>query len=375
MTESAADLSQPKEKSPMAKITLMKYTLVALVILVGVSALSWWPTSIILAAIAVAVAVGADYVLSLVMKAKGPLNTLSAAVFGLIVALSYTLSNPTSYIMGTYLKPYYLPELLPTKAPWAFVYVAIIALVGMIVFKKLQGFLGRKYVNPAATAKLVVFTPFLQTVLFATAHADSISLVGPIGYNININATGSNLLFGAFAGDVQACMGNLPSRAEIFAVTPTQMFQTLTLLKFHGWTGGASAIAVIIVGLSLFIVARKYMKWRITLSYLATIVAISAIMFGIYGGDLLLRMGFELFIGSSIFLAFFMATDPATTPWTYSGQAIFGVGLGVLTVLIQMYMGFLGGSILALVIMNLTTPLLDKIGNKKTLMTANIPRA
>jgi electron transport complex protein RnfD len=373
MTESVADASQPKEKSLVTKNTLMKYTMVALVILVGVSALSWWPTSIILATIAVAIAVSTDYVLSLIMKTKGPLNTLSAAVFGLIVALSYTLSNPTSYIMGTYLKPYYLPELLPTKAPWAFVYVAIIALVGMIVFKKLQGLLGRKYVNPAAAAKLVVFTPFLGTVLLASAHADSISLVGPIGYHININST--NILFGAFAGDVQACMGNLPSRAEIFAVTPTQMFQTLTLLKFHGWTGGASAIAVILVGVSLFIVARKYMKWRITLSYLATIVAMSAIMFGIYGGDFLLRMGFELFIGSSIFSAFFMATDPATTPWTYSGQAVFGVGLGVLTVLIQMYMGFLGGSILALVIMNLTTPILDRIGNKRTLMTANAPFA
>jgi electron transport complex protein RnfD len=372
MTESVDIASNPKEKPAMKKDTLMKYTLVALAVLVGVSALSWWPTSVILAVIAVAVAVGTDYALSLVMKTKGPLNSLSAAVFGLIVALSYTLSNPSSFLMGTYLtSPQYLPELLPTKAPWAFVYVAIIAFVGMIVFKKLQGLLGRKYVNPAAAAKLVVFLPFLGTVLLASAHKDSISLVGPIGYHINIHA--ANPLFGAFAGDVQACMANLSSRADIFAVTPTKMFQTLALLKFHGWIGGASAIAVILVGVSLFIVARKYMKWRITLSYLATIVAMSAIMFGIYGGDLQLRMGFELFIGSSIFLAFFMATDPATTPWTYVGQAIFGIGLGMLTVLIQMYMGFLGGSILALIIMNLTTPLLDKIGHKKTLMSV-IPK-
>jgi electron transport complex protein RnfD len=85
-------------------------------------------------------------------------------------------------------------------------------------------------------------------------------------------------------------------------------------------------------------------------------------------------MGFELFIGSSIFLAFFMATDPATTPWTYVGQVVFGIGLGVLTVLIQMYMGFLGGSILALIIMNLTSPLLDRIGSKKTLIATSVPR-
>ena len=79
-------------------------------------------------------------------------------------------------------------------------------------------------------------------------------------------------------------------------------------------------------------------------------------------GDPLLRILFHLFIGSSIFLAFFMATDPATTPITHMGQLIFGVGLGILTVLIQTYMGFFGGSILALLIMNLTSPVLDKVG-------------
>jgi electron transport complex protein RnfD len=241
----------------------------------------------------------------------------------------------------------------------------------MVVFKKFQGLLGRKYVNPAAAAKLVVLLPFLQTILLPLAHSDSISLTGPVGYHFSINST--NSLYGAFAGEVQACLGNVASRSAIFNVPPNQVFQTLALLKFHGWTGGASAVAVILVGTGLFVAARGYIKWRITLSYLLSIVAMSAVMFVVYGGDFLLRMGFELFIGSSIFLAFFMATDPATTPLTYMGQGVFGVGLGVLTVLIQTYMGFLGGSILALIIMNLTVPLLDKIGTQKrprsTMMT------
>ena len=89
------------------------------------------------------------------------------------------------------------------------------------------------------------------------------------------------------------------------------------------------------------------------------------LMTGIYGGDALVRIVFELFIGSSIFLAFFMATDPATTPLTFTGQVLFGVGLGVLTVLIQTFMNFFGGSILALIIMNLTVPLLDRVGVHK----------
>ena len=77
--------------------------------------------------------------------------------------------------------------------------------------------------------------------------------------------------------------------------------------------------------------------------------------------DLTTRLLFELFIGSSIFMAFFMATDPATTPFSGIGQIIFGVGLAVLTIVIQTFMGFFGGSLLALLIMNLTVPLIDKI--------------
>ena len=99
----------------------------------------------------------------------------------------------------------------------------------------------------------------------------------------------------------------------------------------------------------------------------------SLLMTAIYGGDPLLRLGFELFIGSSIFLAFFMVTDPASTPLTYAGQPIFGVGVGVLTVVIQTYMNFLGGSILALVIMNLTSPLLDNIGLRKPTLEKKTP--
>ena len=74
---------------------------------------------------------------------------------------------------------------------------------------------------------------------------------------------------------------------------------------------------------------------------MGTVTVMSLLMTAVYGGDTLLRLGFELFIGSSIFLAFFMVTDPATTPLTYAGQVIFGAGVGVLTVVIQTYMNFL----------------------------------
>jgi Na+-translocating ferredoxin:NAD+ oxidoreductase RnfD subunit len=352
-------MPEPSEDSRMTKNKLMSCTLIALVILTAVSTLAWWPTSIILAIVSVSVAVTLDYLLSLVMKSKGPQNTLSAAVFGLVVALSYTLTSPSSFYVGTYLSSSYLPELLPTQAPTAYVYVSAISAVGIVLFKKAQGLLRRKYVNPAAAAKILIFLPFLKDVLINDAHAVSIALAGPIGYRIDVASP--NVLFESFGSLLYACLGNVQQSIPLNSVTPSNVFEALTLLKYHGWVGGASSFAVIVVGLGLFIVARRNIKWRITLSYLLTLTLMSIVMYGIYGGDLLLRVGFELLIGSSIFLAFFMATDPATTPQTYAGQGLFGVGLGALTVLIQMYTGFLGGSILALVIMNITSPMLDRI--------------
>jgi hypothetical protein len=151
--------SQPRQNVRSSKNALMKYTLVALAILTAVSALSWGLTSILLAVISVLVAVTIDCALSLVMKARGPLNTLSAAVFGLIVALSYSLANTSSFAFGYYLTSYYTPELLPLIAPMAFVYVALIAAIGMILFKKLQGLLGEKIRKPRRSCETLDFSP------------------------------------------------------------------------------------------------------------------------------------------------------------------------------------------------------------------------
>ncbi|MEM2914336.1 MAG: RnfABCDGE type electron transport complex subunit D, partial [Candidatus Bathyarchaeia archaeon] len=183
------------------------------------------------------------------------------------------------------------------------------------------------------------------------------ALAGPIGYTI----IGENGLQ-SFATYMISCFGN-PSVPVPATITSSDVFWVLMVQKFHGWIGGASSLAVIIVGIGLFVACRRYIKWRITTSYLVTVALLAFILSVLYGdADPLLRVVFHIFVGSSIFLAFFMATDPATTPLTYRGQLIFGIGLGVLTVLIQTYMNFFGGSILALVIMNLTSPLLDKVG-------------
>jgi electron transport complex protein RnfD len=355
-------MSKVKEYSSMTKDKLMTYTFVALLVLVGVSFLSFGITSLIVAAIAVLVAVGIDALITKVTE-DSQLNIMSAAVFGLIVALSYSLGLPTMYSV----------EIMPLEAPDAYLWVAVISAVGITLFKKLQGLAGRKYVNPAAAAKLLVFLPFLDSVFLAKDHLVTgmlgvPSLAGPIGYEI----IGNNGM-GSFASYIVTCFAN--PAAVPTTVTQNDILQLLLVQKWHGWVGGVSAIAVIAVGIALFAVCRRYIKWRITVAYLATVALFALALSYIYAdGDPILRIVFHLFIGSSIFLAFFMATDPASTPLTYTGQIIFGVGLGVLTVLIQTYMGFYGGSILALIIMNLTSPLLDKVGKLRPITERKEPK-
>jgi len=363
----------PHISGPMSKKRMMQYTLIALVIITAVSAAIWFTvpvtnmmtgttsldlgvTVIIGALIAVGVAVGAEVLLHKLVS-DSELNIWSAAVFGMIVIDSYTLGLPT---MNISVGP-------PVASPEAFVFIALISVIGLVVFKKVQGVAGRKLVNPAAAAKLVVLVPLIGATFLATEHLSTgmlgvPSLAGPIG--AGVAQVGTNGM-ASFATYMTGCFAN----PAVMPPDPTveNLFSMMLLNKYHGWVGGASSLAVIIVGTALFAIGRKYFKWRITASYLIAATAMSLIMSTAFGDiDLITRLTFTLFIGSSIFLAFFMATDPATTPLTGTGQIIFGVGLAVLCVLMQTYMNFFGASIVALLIMNLTVPLLDKVGIHKS---------
>ena len=351
--------SAPHIHGTMTKNRMMQYTFFAILAVTIVSAALWsqvttpsgWnlgETVAIGALIAVGLAVLVDLLIGKV-SSDSEVNTWSAAVFGLIVINSFTLGFPTMAIG--------LEIGVPVEAPLAFYYIAIISLLGIVVFKKVMSLAGRKLVNPAAAAKFLVLLPILPTTLITAFHLKTGLLQVPaltagIGATSIVSGNGA----ASFGTYLQSCYG-LPS-----ASSPASIESLMFLAKYHGWVGGASSIAVIIAGIALFAIGRKYFKWRITASYLIAIAVLSLIFSFIFGdADLTTRLFFELFIGSSIFMAFFMATDPATTPFSGVGQIIFGVGLAVLTILIQTFMGFFGGSLLALLIMNLTVPLIDRV--------------
>ena len=299
----------PHITGTMSKNRLMQYTFTALLAITIISAILWWPVTsptnvqittlkltntwqmslgllvVINALIAIGVAVGVDALLHAVAS-DSQLNTWSSAVFGLIVTLSYTLGIPIM-AQGTDIMP-----IDTLTAPMAFVYVAIISLIGLVVFKKLQGLAGRKFVNPAAAAKFLVLIPFIGSVFLAKDHFASIAsgglgvplLSGPIGGGAA--AVGTNGL-GSFASYLQGCYNN-PMATSISSVNWLMIIE-----KFHGWVGGASSLAVIIIGIVFFVVARKYVKWRITLAYFVSIAVMSLIFATALGDtDLTVRLLF-----------------------------------------------------------------------------------
>ena len=221
-------MSKPKEYSLMTKDKLMTYTFASLVILTVITAVLWstdttpsgWNLGLTLginAIIAVGIAVGLDALLYKV-AVDSPLNLMSAAVFGLIVTDSYSLGVP---VMRTV-------ELFPLEAPQSFIYIALISVVGLVVFKKLVGTSGKKYVNPAAAAKLVVMIPFINTLLVAIDHLKSSalgvpSLSGPIGL---LNPVHGNGLAG-FGSYIIGCFSNASHATP--AATTNNLLQAMFL--------------------------------------------------------------------------------------------------------------------------------------------------
>ena len=145
--------------APMTKDLLMKYTFVALVIIAATSVVAFGITALMMSIIAVIVAVICDYVVSFVSRKKILLDLYSSAVCGLIVALSFSSGIPYSTASNLMMEPNI-----------QYMAVAGISAIAVTLFKKIQGLSGRKYVNPAAAAKLLALAPIWNIALIPVDH-------------------------------------------------------------------------------------------------------------------------------------------------------------------------------------------------------------
>jgi Na+-translocating ferredoxin:NAD+ oxidoreductase subunit D len=128
-----------------------------------------------------------------------------------------------------------------------------------------------------------------------------------------------------------------------------------------GTTGGSigetSGLLLVLGG--IFLLLRRDFDWRIPASILLSVAAFSLVLF-LVNSDRFPSPLFSLFSGGLLLGALYMATDPVTSPITPRGAWIFGVGIGLLVVLIRVFGGFPEGVMYAILLMNAATPLIDR---------------
>jgi electron transport complex protein RnfD len=130
-----------------------------------------------------------------------------------------------------------------------------------------------------------------------------------------------------------------------------------------GCIGEVSALALLLGAAYLF--WRKILTWHIPVAYLGSVVVFAGLFWlvdpGRYPDPL-----FHLLTGGLVLGAFYMATDMVTSPVTTGGMLLFGVGCGVLTVLIRLFGGYPEGVSFAILLMNAATPLIDRYLRPRT---------
>ena len=169
--------------------------------------------------------------------------------------------------------------------------------------------------------------------------------------------------------------------AELRAAHGTAV-RELALGRVGGCVGEVSAVALLVGGLVLL--GLGHIRWQMPVLYIGTVALLAwGLPVGVQGarlaysadaGALLAEettyyvLGqplFHLFAGGLMLGAFFMATDMVTSPVTGTGQAIFAVGCGIITVVIRRFGGYPEGVCYAILLMNTATPLIDRYTKRK----------
>ena len=203
---------------------------------------------------------------------------------------------------------------LPVSIPlWQAVFGALVAIVAV---KGLFGGIGKNFANPAITARIVMFLAFSKS-MTAWVFPDAVSSATPL-----------------------AMMANGESVDYL----------TLLLGNHGGCLGETSALALLI-GFA-YLLIRGVISWHTPVCFVGTVFVMSLIL----GQD---AVG-QILSGGLMLGAIFMATDYSTTPSTNLGRVLFGIGAGLLTVLIRFYGAYAEGVSFAILFMNILTPYLSK---------------
>ncbi|MDR1131039.1 MAG: RnfABCDGE type electron transport complex subunit D [Oscillospiraceae bacterium] len=205
------------------------------------------------------------------------------------------------------------------------------SLVAIAVVKQLFGGIGRNFANPAVTARIVMLLAFSET-MTAWVIPDAVSGATPLA-----------VLKG---GDLQ----NLPGLLQM-------------LLGVRGGCLGETGALALLAG-GAYLLIRRVISWHTPAAFAGTVLLLTFLL-----GK---QPVYQLMSGGLLLGAFFMATDYSTTPMTNSGRLIFGVGCGLITVLIRVWGNYPEGVSFSILMMNILTPYIARFTRQRPLGGAKL---
>lgn len=253
------------------------------------------------------------FIMRVLRKDKNFVPNGSAAVTGLLLALNVSVATP-----------------------WWVLLIGVLFAIAIV--KHAFGGLGQNIFNPALAARVFLLVSF---------PAAMTTWYPPIGK-----------FFGTYADAQTTATPLAVLKLEGFNSTMQKFTYTDLLFGNIGGCIGETSAILLIIGF-LYLVFRGRIKLVIPVTYLGTVFAFSSIMYLVnperFGTPL-----FHLLAGGMMLGALFMATDMVTSPMTPKGQAIFGVGCGLITMLIRYFGGYPEGVSLSILLMNAFVPIIDR---------------
>ncbi len=296
--------SSPHIRTPRDTRAIMLDVIIALAPALIASVIFFGFKALLVTAISVVSCVAFEYLYRKLMKKHCTIGDLSAVVTGMLLAFC-----------------------LPVSTPWWVVVIG--AFFSVVLVKQLFGGLGKNIWNPALTGRafLLVSYALIMTSWTPTnfQNVDAATYATPLA-SLHNGVLASDSIGAMFIGNVGGSLGEV------------------------------SALALLLGG--AYLVVRKVISLRIPLSFIGTVAVVTLIFSR--GNAHFAWMLQNLFSGGLLLGAIFMATDYCTSPVTPKGQIIYGVGCGLLTVLIRYFGGYPEGVSFAILIMNVMVWMIDK---------------
>ncbi len=304
--------SSPHAHSPVTTQTIMRDVLIALVPALLGSIYFFGFRALLVTLVSAAACVFFEWGFCKIRKLHCKTYDLSAVVTGVLLAFVCPVTIPYwTIILGDFF--------------------------AIVLVKMLFGGLGKNIVNPALAGRAFLFSwPVIM------------SNWVKVGFD---NAAG-------LLSTADAVTAATPMSAMHQGALPEESILDMFLGNIGGCIGETSAL-LLIIGF-IYLLYRKVITARIPLAYIGT-VAILAFLFP-QGNDRIAWMAAQVFGGGLMLGAIFMATDYVTSPLTKLGQIVYGIGCGIITILIRYFGGYSEGVTYAILCMNACAVLLDKVG-------------